>query len=222
MRDKTAKFTQNFINKCGLKKIDYKSLEDAASFMGYDVVEYNRDTNNEDVETVIQNLMLVEMVRKSRGFTYADDKYRLIFICESLNEEEKLLVIAHELGHIAMGHLSEGMILGKDVRDEYEANEFAHYLLNRKMTDKCKSFAVRHKKGAVIAGLIAVVIVFISVFLMITGDKGYYGDYYITSSGFKYHKKECIFVKDKKNVRRIRVEEFETGEYEPCGMCLPE
>ena len=39
--------------------------------------------------------------------------------------------------------------------------------------------------------------------------------------GNKYHEKDCIFVKDKTNVHRMTEEEFESGEYEPCRICLP-
>ena len=52
-------------------------------------------------------------------------------------------------------------------------------------------------------------------------EKHYYGTYYITESGNKYHERNCIFVKDKTNIRRMTVEEFESGEYEPCAICLP-
>ena len=52
-------------------------------------------------------------------------------------------------------------------------------------------------------------------------EQSYYGEYYLTESGNKYHKEECIFIKDKTNVQRITVKEFESGEYAPCKMCLP-
>ena len=43
----------------------------------------------------------------------------------------------------------------------------------------------------------------------------------LTSTGNKYHEEECIFVKDKTNTRRLTIEEFESGDYEPCDICLP-
>lgn len=51
--------------------------------------------------------------------------------------------------------------------------------------------------------------------------KHYYGELYITSTGNKYHEKDCIFVKHKDNVERLKIEQFENGEYEPCDICLP-
>lgn len=51
--------------------------------------------------------------------------------------------------------------------------------------------------------------------------KKYYGEYYITSTGNKYHDKDCGYVKGKDNIERLTVEQYESGEYEPCGKCLP-
>ena len=53
-------------------------------------------------------------------------------------------------------------------------------------------------------------------------NNAYYGEYYITESGEKYHKEDCIFVKDKKNVERLTETDYYSGEYEPCQICLPE
>lgn len=52
-------------------------------------------------------------------------------------------------------------------------------------------------------------------------EKKYYGEYYITESGQKYHEEGCIFVKYKDNVHRMTTDEYESGDYEPCQICLP-
>ena len=222
MKEKMAKLAHEFINNNKLKQIDYISLENAASDMGYDVIEFGSAYNDENVETVIRNLGLAEFTAKSRGFTYVDDKYRLIFICGALNEEEKLMVMAHELGHIACEHLNQGKILGKDVREEYEANEFAHYLMHRNLKNKWDEFFARHKKEAVVTAIALLLIAVFSVAtVLFVKDSSYMEDWYVTPTGSKYHEKDCIFIKDKKSVKRLEKEAFETGDYEPCHMCLP-
>ena len=87
---------------------------------------------------------------------------------------------------------------------------------------KAADFVRKHKK-AVICCILALVIAFASIVAIniINTEKQYYGEYYITSSGNKYHEEGCIFVKDKTNVQRLTKEQFESGEYEPCQMCLP-
>ena len=46
--------------------------------------------------------------------------------------------------------------------------------------------------------------------------------YYVTPTGKKYHREDCIFIKDKKNVERLTDKEYYSGEYDPCQICLPE
>ena len=71
----------------------------------------------------------------NRCFTYFSDKHRLVFINENLNEDEKTVVLAHEQGHIWNGHFSSKSVIGHDVMQEYQANEFEHYLLKDKSAD---------------------------------------------------------------------------------------
>lgn len=70
---------------------------------------------------------------------------------------------------------------------------------------------------------VTIIIVLSAVFIAYKKqqDKKYYGNYYITESGQKYHEAGCIFVKDKDNVHRMTIDEFESGNYEPCQICLP-
>ena len=44
---------------------------------------------------------------------------------------------------------------------------------------------------------------------------------YITESGTKYHRKECVYVRDRKDVHRMTLEQFESDLYEPCEVCFP-
>ena len=50
----------------------------------------------------------------------------------------------------------------------------------------------------------------------------YTEDLYRTESGTKYHIKDCIYIKDRKDVFRLTKKEFESGEYEPCEACMPD
>ena len=54
-------------------------------------------------------------------------------------------------------------------------------------------------------------------------DEAVYADnLYRTETGEKYHLRDCMYIKDKTNVYLLTLKEFESGEYEPCGACLPE
>lgn len=213
---------KQFKKEYGIVRCDYARLRTAAEQQGYTLIEYNHIFNDEAVQTVIDSLNLTDSILRSKGFTYADKDYRLLFVHEDLSEQEKTVVLAHENGHIFLNHLSSRPIIGKDVQEEYEANEFSHYLLNNTTKMKAADFLRKHKK-TVICCILAIVIAIVSIVAIniISTEKKYYGEYYITTSGNKYHEEGCIFVKDKNNVQRLTKEQFESGEYEPCQMCLP-
>ena len=58
------------------------------------------------VETVVHALGLEERIARSNGSIYIDRNYRLLFVNESLTDQEKILVMAHEEGHYYCGHKS--------------------------------------------------------------------------------------------------------------------
>ena len=223
MRNNTAKQSaKSFQREFSIYGITYPALKEAVEKQGYTVVEFNHIYNEEAVACLIDALNISDAVLRSRGFTYADCNYRVVFIHEDLSEDEKLMVLAHEEGHSYCRHMNTSPIIGQDVQDEYEANEFAQYLLNPSSSSKIKHILHRHKKAVLISIIgLALLTVAVAALCYIHKQQLYYGDYYITESGNKYHKKDCIFVKDKTNARRMIEEEFESGEYEPCRICLP-
>lgn len=213
---------KQFIKEYGIHEMSYAGLKNVIETQGYTVVEYNHIFNDENISALIDALKLSDSIIRSRGFTYADRNHRIVFVHEDLSAEEKLLVLAHEEGHIYCGHMSSGSIIGKDVQDEYTANEFAHYLLNPGKSYRLANLIRSHKKGVIICSICLLVLIAASItFTAVNKEKQYYGEYYTTESGNKYHKKDCIYVKNKDNVRRLTREQYENGEYEPCKTCLP-
>ena len=211
-----------FIKEHNIENLSYEKLKRAANDIGYTIIEFNSISNDKTVEIIIKNLRLEDIIIRSRGFTYTDSNNRLVFINEDLSEKEKIIILVHELGHIVCKHFSASPIIGNDVNEEYEANEFAHYILNQSVYIKIKQFFINHKKLWIC--IIAVVILSAATFStikIVKKELSYYGDFYITTTGSKYHKKDCIFVKEKNNVERLTKEQFSTSEYSPCEMCLP-
>lgn len=157
-------------------------------------------------------------MKQSRCFTYRDDKYRLVFINEGLNEEERQVALAHEEGHIWNDHLIRNNILGNDVIQEHQANEFAHYLL------KDKDGKQKRKLNITIISLVIVMIgILAGAAIKNRYDKAIYtDDLYRTDSGTKYHLKNCMYLEDRTDVYRLTKEEFESGYYEPCEACKPD
>ncbi len=196
-----------------------KQTEEIIESLGFTIVEYNLIFNDSDVDTLLRELNLKDEIMRANGFTYVSDKYRLVFINENLSDDEKQIVLLHEMGHIYCGHFSHSNIIGLDVKDEFEANEFAHYIMFPTLAERLTRVFSRHSKK-IIAAIILIIICSIIVIHMIN-ENSYYGEYYVTESGQKYHEAECIFVKNKTNVHRLTKEEYENGNYEPCKICLP-
>ena len=223
MSNVIKKAVNQFIKKHRITNINYLALKEVVKNIGFTVVEFNNIFNDKDIETVIQNLRLEETVLHSRGFTYTDKNYRLVFINEDLSNEEKLYVLSHELGHIVCGHYTTSPIIGKDVKEEHEANEFSHYLLKNNLLRNLKIAISEHKRMAIVlTSILFVILALVVTGLIINKENSYYGDFCITTTGDKYHQAECIHVKNNNNIERLTKEQFESGEYEPCGTCLPQ
>lgn len=65
------------------------------------------------------------------AFTYQDPHLRIVFMQENLSQQEQIILLSHELGHILCRHLkcSPATGPGSSVLQEQEANEFASILL---------------------------------------------------------------------------------------------
>lgn len=215
--------TKKLIKEFDIREVNYESLKKVIGRLGYTVVEFNHILNDGDVAALVSALNLSDKIACSRGFTYADRNYRIVFVHEDLSESEKLLVLSHETGHICLDHMAMASEIGRDVREEYEANEFSHFLLNRGKLDKSRSWLYRHKLIVIliVAGIAAAITVGAAVSRAGADDK-YYGEYYITKTGTKYHKKDCKYLQGKTKIRRMTTEEYESGEYEPCSVCIGE
>ena len=218
---KSKKHVRGFKREYALHRISEAVLEDVFERQGFTIIPFNPVVNDPDVETVICSLGLQDMVAQTNGFLYVDENYRLVFVNEKLSEEEKLLVLAHEQGHYYCGHMNFVTRLGRSVEEEFEANEFAHYLLRRTASDRVREWIRRHR--------VRIVVMLVLMFLIAGGiwlyrdyreRRLYEGEYYVTMHGEKYHVRNCVVIEGHP-VRRLEKKDVESGKYEPCSLCLP-
>ncbi len=215
------KKVREFKRQFSLNDVSYESLKKIFEKQGFTVIEFNPAVKDPDVETIIRSLKLSDMIAHSKGFLYADQNYRILFISEKLSDGEKVLVLAHEEGHYFCGHLSQSSIIGRDVQEEHEANEFAHYLLKDAASDKVKRFARKYRKWIITAVLAAVIIICGGLTLKEYHDRQLYeGEYFVTENGMKYHRADCITIQDSET-RRLTKEDVKSGKYQPCEVCMP-
>ena len=214
---------KNLLLEYGISKVTLENLIYIIEDQGFEIIEYSQRDCSDSVWTVLNTLNLTAYAESGKAFAYKCGKSKLLFVCEEMTADEKLYALAHEEGHIIFGHLCNGACDGNAVEEEYVANEFAHYLLHPPLLLKFATTVKRNKKKALWVALIALALaVIIPITVSVIQSRSYYGEYYVTESGTKYHEKECMTIKDRSNVRRLTEKDYYSGDYEPCHVCLPE
>ena len=214
------KKSKEFLRGNRLAKLTLSDAQSIIANQGYTIIPFNNLSNTDDVDALISNLGLSEQAKHSRGFTYADANFRLVFIHEGLSDEEKLLVLAHEEGHIYLNHMAKASVLGNDVQEEAEANTFAQYVVSPSKGHKCSYWIKTHKLATVLAAILAVAI--LAGASMLIWNSVHWTNYYITETGSKYHCEDCKYLKGKDNTIRLTRNLYRSGLYAPCEVCLPE
>ena len=214
---------KNLLLEYGISKVTLENLIYIIEDQGFEIIEYSQRDRSDSVWTVLNTLNLTTYAESGKAFAYKCGKSKLLFVCEEMTADEKLYALAHEEGHIIFGHLCNGACDGNAVEEEYVANEFAHYLLHPPLLLKFATTAKSNKKKALWVALIALSLaVIIPLTVNIIQSRSYYGEYYVTESGTKYHEKDCMTIKDRSNIRRLTEKDYYSGDYEPCHVCLPD
>ncbi len=193
------------LSEYGITSINLKTVIYITENKGIELFEYGSD-NYAGVENLLRELKLENAAAASHGFAFSDGMNNIIFVRETLTEDEKVLVIAHELGHILLGHLKGAASMYVGAREEYEANEFVHYIMNAAPLFRLK---IRiHEKRRAVVGIAAAVMIIAAGICTAAGIIKYdsAADYYITETGEKYHQADCVTIRGKK-VHKMTEEE---------------
>lgn len=158
-------YAKAFIKQYKIKSLDFDTLSTIINKSGYTLVTFNKYYNNQKVNTLISALSLdVEIVSK-KCFTYECDSMRLVFLSDNLSEDEKTIVLLHELGHIYMKHTQSNTV-NNEITIEQEANDFAYFL-----SKYIKFYNISINIGKVTLGLF--VISFLIILLIFSSKKTY-------------------------------------------------
>ena len=221
-KNEVKKRSSEFLKKYKLTCLTTEAVRNILQQQGYTLVRFNNLDNTPDVESLITSLGIEQIAKRSKGFTYADSNFRLVFVHEGLSDEEECLVLAHEEGHIFLNHIAHAPVLGNDVQEEFEANEFARYVTAPPKTHEIRMWIRSHKEATFVLAL-AIIVSIVAGTMMIQSrvKSSYWTDYYITETGTKYHRENCIHIKGKDSVKKMTKQQLESGAYKPCGVCLP-
>ncbi len=204
-------------------RILHPTLDDVCRIVkdqGYEIIDFDPSDKSEAITLLSQELCLSAQIMAQDAFVVQNNKIHLMFVRDSLSVDEKLIAMVHELGHILCGHMQDGNHL-PTITEEYQANEFTHYVLNPSLASRLSVIVSLHKR---LSFLIAAVLLVLLIGGVVTQQAlvraSYYGDYYVTQSGNKYHVSTCYIIKNKVGVRHLTTEEYESGAYEPCSVCI--
>lgn len=206
-------------SKFKIKVPTASDLEKMLESLGFTIIEFNPFSNDENTALLISALDLSRETTIYKAFTYHDSDYRLVFIQNHLSDKERAVLLAHEIGHIECGHMGKNVIMGQGITDEWEANEFSHYLLAPDFFDKAERTLKKHNdKMIMITSLIVLAVAVFFVGYTISGSL--WESYYVTPNGEKYHRKDCMYVKGRTDIVKISKDQMKS--YSPCKVCLPE
>ena len=108
-------------------------LSEMISRHGFKIIPYNYPITSIDRED-FKTLGILPIAERYPMFTYCGDDDKFVFYRANLSAESRTKMLAHELGHIELGHMgTQGVRCSSDFKDsspqEKEADEFAIELL---------------------------------------------------------------------------------------------
>lgn len=220
---KSAKITNFPIGLAEIKQIVQRS--------GWEIYSYK------DAVDIIDSYNLQEMVEKNDSFASNIGNRIVILYNSDISQLDLPYILAHEIGHIVLGHLGDvGDIYSKERDCGCFANELLEYTPNRKLGIFCGI-------GAVVAVLVSGIILFnqnysitqntpqdTGVNITISIDENVLSEHiltettpvYITQYGEKFHLEGCRYIKNKDNLIKVSIAEAVKAGYEHCEICFDE
>ena len=203
-----------FLSEFHHRPFSVSDLEKALQAQGFSLVEYSRLSNGRDVTTLLTSLQLFDYAAKQSAFTYQDPNLRIVFLQENLSQQEKMILLSHELGHILCRHLEHTSVTGPGagVLEEQEVNDFSARLLRYNKSCRPRRIAMWAGLGTVVLALVG--------FLLFGTPSRVNPTVYLTESGRCYHKEDCKFVAGKSNITSISRRQAEDAGYDACTWCF--
>lgn len=150
-------YARSFITEYNVKKLDRQTLEAIIDRLGYKIIQFNKLSNEDSVELLIESLSLENDVKQKQCFTYSSPAFKRIFICDNINESDSIQALLHEVGHIYMRHKIDSE--ADTLHIENEANEFVYAVLNQIKKRRIKKYTAFTFLGVLVcAGVITAAI----------------------------------------------------------------
>ena len=217
------------------KELTLDDLYDIIEKTGFRIIEYKKYSYSYYLDKLINKLDIEKEIQEKDAFLYYNDRLKFVFLNEDLSDEDKRIVLSHEIGHIYDEQFLLSETVYSNTQKETFANEFVHYLTRFPIGFRIFSFL--HKKP--LAGILALTITLSSFTGIAVLNKSYSLNYfsqaeantvnlanlspdmyYITPTGTKYHKSFCKHVKYNSNVQGFYPSNQIFEDYMPCLDCI--
>ncbi|MBQ8435306.1 MAG: hypothetical protein IJX24_04790 [Oscillospiraceae bacterium] len=228
-------YAKNFIKEYNISKIDIEILRTIINKLGYKLIEYNLFFNIEHTDKLVIGLELEKELRSKFCFTYKNEHMSYIFVREGIKENELILILLQELGHIYMKHLDNDVTENSSIY-EFEADLFAVDVLKLVNRNKKIRYLMPFALGLVVTSLLLFTVIFVSnksgsveyqynnseiASEATASDENNTNVYYVSHSGSKYHTADCYHI-DVAECAALTLEEIQKLGYEPCKTCRPD
>ncbi len=118
--------------RCFISRVRTKMAVEDLLFLirenGYEIIRYGTASNTPAVQKLVRSLGVEDVCREKKAFSVRRGDARLVFVSDDLCDDDLRVTLAHELGHLACGHMDEVSAASATlVEQEYEAHEFARH-----------------------------------------------------------------------------------------------
>ena len=232
MIDSPKKISQRLMRRnCLSSAPDLNTLEKLIEDNGFTIIKYNQYNNAYEVNDLIKTLGIENRISTENSFVYINNAIKFVFINSDLKTSEKITLLCHELSHICDKNLDVPYHLYSHIEREAFANEFAHYIEHPSILTKIASLFLRRK----LVIILTIVLLLLSAAGIYAWQNSYVVDvffqresssitqnYFVTTTGKRYHKSFCKHVKYKTNTTRKTIDEAISEGYTPCLDCIGE
>ncbi len=231
--DNTPKKIANkiLLHTCITSNPDISILQKLITSNGFTIIPYNKYSNTNDTNDLIEKLNIENMIATKDSFMYLSENIRLVFINADLSIPDKEILLRHELGHICDPNINLPDHLYSKIKREDFANEFSHYLEHPTFIIKIISTFLKYKLFIILGALLVIISAFGIYFehnnkpsipssannAIIESDI-----YYVTPTGSRYHRDCCKHIKYRNNALQVSLNDAEKDGYSPCLDCIGE
>lgn len=205
---------------------NYNDITAVIEKQGFILIPFKKYNNTKEVAECIEKLHLEDKIQKKNAFIYLSNNIKLVFVNSDLSDEDKYILLSHELGHILDPSLQNSNFSYFKIQNEEFANEFSYHLQNPSIWIRLKFSRFFKPLSAtifIICLLIVggIVVTNIANNLSVSSPISSAQKCYVTPNGKKYHRDFCIVIKNRKNIKTYKTSEDAKDEgYDPCLLCI--